>query len=87
MVCDCCGRKRKLLESFAAVQYKQTQMNFCADCNDLAYKVRDDANDHNKDEYEKHIKEWEKQAKKPSDLFLAWQKEFIAPLEKTFTLE
>ena len=39
MVCDCCGRKKKLFESFAAVKHKQTQMNFCADCNDLAYKV------------------------------------------------
>ena len=35
MVCDCCGRKKKLFESFAAVKYKQTQMNFCVDCNDL----------------------------------------------------
>lgn len=87
MVCDCCGRKRKLLESFAAVQYKKVQLNFCVDCNNLAYKVKDDVNDHNKDEYEKHIKEWKKRAKKPSDLFLAWQQEFLVSLEKTFTLE
>lgn len=84
MVCDCCGRKKKLFESFAAVQYKKVQMNFCAACNDLAYKVRDDANDRNKDEYKKHLKEWKMRAKKPSDLFLEWQREFLVPLEKAF---
>lgn len=83
MVCDCCGRKKKLFESFAAVQYEKVQIYFCAACNDLAYKVRDDANDRNKVEYEKHLKEWEMRAKKPSDLFLEWQKDFRSSLEKT----
>lgn len=87
MVCDCCGRKKKLFESFAAVRYKQAQMNFCAECNDIAYKVRDDANDQNKDGYEMHIKEWKNRAKKPSDLFLIWQQEFLIPFEKTFKKE
>ena len=76
MVCDCCGKKRKLFESFA-----------CAVCNDFAYRVRDDANGHNKEEYEKHIKDWKKRAKKPSDLFLSWQQEFLAPLKKAFIKE
>lgn len=87
MVCDCCGRKKKLFESFAAVQYKKVQMNFCSDCNDLAYKVRDDANDRNKGEYEKHLKEWGMRSQKSSDLFLEWQKEFLASFEKIFKNE
>ena len=87
MVCDCCGRKKKLFESFAAVKYKQTQMNFCVDCNDLAYKVRDDVNEQNNDNYEKHLKEWQQRAKKPSDIFLAWQQEFLAQLEKSLKKE
>lgn len=87
MVCDCCGRKKKLFESFAAVKYKQTQMNFCVDCNDLAYKVRDDANEQNQEAYEKHLKEWKKRAKKPSETFLLWQQEFLTPLEKSFKKE
>ena len=62
MVCDCCGRRKKIFESFAAVKYGQTQMNFCVDCNDLAYKIRDDANEQNSDSYEKHLKEWKKRA-------------------------
>ena len=87
MVCDCCGRKKKLFEPFAAVKHKQTQMNFCADCNDLAYKVRDDANEQNRDNYEKHLKEWKKRAKKPSETFLLWQQEFLTQLEKSFKNE
>ena len=83
MVCDCCGRKKKLFESFAAVKYKQVQMNFCADCNDMAYKVRDDANANNRNDYEKHLIEWKEKAKKPSENFLAWQHDFLAPLEKS----
>ena len=57
MICDCCGRKKKLFESFAAVKYNQIQMNFCVDCNNIAYKVRDDANERNTENYAKHINE------------------------------
>ena len=55
MVCDCCGRKKKLFESFAAVRVKNGQLNLCVECNDLAYKVRDDANTMNKDAYIQHL--------------------------------
>ena len=83
MRCDCCGRKKKLFESFASVKYKQIQMNFCVDCNDLAYKVRDDANEHNIRSYDKHLNEWKVKAKNPSETFLLWQQEFLASLEES----
>lgn len=82
MVCDCCGRKKKLFESFAVVQTKNGQLNFCVECNDVAYKVRDDANDMNKDAYNLHLEQWKKRAKKPSKIFVEWQKYFLNPLEK-----
>lgn len=82
MVCDCCGRKKKLFESFAAVQTKTGLLNFCVDCNDLAYKVRDDANEMNKAAYCLHLELWKKRAKKPSKSFNEWQETFLAPLEK-----
>lgn len=81
MICDCCGRKKKMFESFAAVQAGNNQLNFCAECNDLAYKVRDDANDMNRDAYHSHLEQWKKRAKKPSSNFTKWQKAFLAPLE------
>ena len=82
MVCDCCGRKKKPFESFAAVQTKDGQLNFCVECNDVAYKIRDDANEMNKDAYYLHLEQWKKRAKKPSTGFLEWQKVFLEPLEK-----
>ena len=59
-------------------------MNFCIDCNDIAYKVRDNANELNRANFDKHMKEWKKRAKKPSNLFVEWQKGFVAPLEAKF---
>ena len=83
MVCDCCGRNKKLFESFATVRSGQIQMNFCVDCNDLAYKVRDDANAQNVDSYIKHLEEWEKRAKHPTEAFLSWQQKFLSSLKKS----
>lgn len=87
MLCDCCGRKKKLFESFAAVEYKGLQINLCVDCNDLAYKVRDAANEQNINNYENHIAEWQKRTKKPSEIFLSWQQDFLTPLEKSLKTE
>lgn len=84
MVCDCCGRKKKLFESFAAVKTEKGQLNFCVECNDIAYKIRDDANEHDKEKFDQHVKEWEKRAKKPSKLFTEWKKEFMKPLTAKF---
>lgn len=82
MVCDCCLKKKKLFESFAAVQTDQGIMNLCVDCNDLAYKIRDDANEKRREEYDKHIIELEKRAKKPKDIFVNWKSSFLSDLEK-----
>ena len=84
MVCDCCGKRKKLFESYAVIQYKQNSIYLCVDCNDLAYKVKDDVNDKNKEKYDKHLNEWRRLAKKPTDLFLLWQQEFLMMLEGAF---
>lgn len=82
MVCDCCGRKKMLFESFAAVQAKDGPLNLCVNCNNLAYKVRDDANAMDRDAYHQHLAQWKKSAKKPTERFVVWQKAFLSPLEK-----
>ncbi len=81
MQCDCCGKKKKLFESYALVQTKYGSLNLCVKCNDIAYKVRDDANDMNIDEFQNHIDEWEKRSKKPSEKFLKWREDFLKPLK------
>lgn len=84
MVCDCCGRRKRLFESFASVDSSEGRLNFCTTCNDIAYKVRDSANEANQKEFDKYIKAWEQRAKKPSKIFLDWREEFIAPMKKKF---
>ena len=85
MVCDCCGRKKKLFESFAAVQAKDSQLNFCVECNDVAYKVRDDASEMNKDAYYLHLEQWKKRAKKADISTVRDNMKVIAEIEKNDT--
>lgn len=82
MVCDCCGRRKKLFESFAEVQYEAETLHFCVECNDIAYKVRDDFTEKNKENLDRHMKDWETRSKKPSKPFLKWKKEFLFQLEQ-----
>lgn len=52
MKCDCCGRKKKLLEAFALVDSGENKLNLCVECNDLLYKLRDAANESDTNEFE-----------------------------------
>lgn len=78
MKCDCCGRRKKLLESFANIEIENGSLNLCVECNDLAYKVRDAADEHNKEEFKKYLKQWEKRENSPCDKYLNWKNEFIS---------
>ena len=80
--CDCCGRKRKFLESFAVLETGNGVLNFCSECNDLAYKVRDAANDADKKEFTKYKDQWEKREKNCGEIYLNWKKEFLAKNEE-----
>ena len=82
MVCDCCLRRKKLFESFAAIQTDEGTMNLCVQCNDLAYKIRDDANEKNKKEYDEHLRQLEKRGKKAKPIFFNWKKIYTKGLEK-----
>ena len=87
MVCDCCLKRKKFFESFAEVQTDSGIMHLCVDCNDLAYKIRDDANEGDKEKYNKHRKELEKRGKKARIIFVEWKKQFTSGLEKKFPNE
>ena len=82
MICDCCGRRKRFFESFAAVKYKTDSLNLCVDCNDIAYKVRDAANENNLEEYRRFLSEWKMRAKKPTAMFEKWQQAFLSPLDE-----
>lgn len=78
MRCDCCGRKKKLFESFAQITFNGGKLNFCIECNDLAYKVRDAYKEVDEAKYLDLLDRWEKRAKKASPLFKTWQAAFLS---------
>jgi hypothetical protein len=82
MVCDSCGRKKKLFESFVAVKGKKEVYNLCSDCNDALYKLRDSANDGNQDQFNENLECIKKREKKPSEKYLVWKNDFISKQEK-----
>lgn len=52
MKCDCCGRKKKIMESFENVGEGG---NICKDCSDLLYRIHDAFSEKNKDDYVKNV--------------------------------
>ena len=86
MKCDCCGRRKRVFESFAEVEAKSGHLNLCADCNDMAYKVRDAVTDGDCASFDALVKEWDKRSEKGTSTFTAWRKEFIGNLKVPETL-
>lgn len=41
MICACCGRKGRMLESFENIKLNETQVSICGDCSSLVYHLRD----------------------------------------------
>lgn len=72
MKCDCCRRKKKLLESFAEVKDGKTTLRLCVDCNDLFYKLRDAANEDDSQEFDNVMTELNKKMKKSSVALRDW---------------
>ena len=72
MKCDCCGRKKKLFESFAEVKDGKITLYLCVDCNDLFYKLRDAASEDNKQEFDRVIADLENKTKKSSVALKNW---------------
>lgn len=76
MKCDCCGRKKKLLESFVEVKVSKTALHLCVDCNDLFYKLRDAASKDNRQEFDSVMTELNKKMKKSSAALKDWAASF-----------
>lgn len=76
--CDCCGRKKKLLEAFASVDNGDKKLTLCADCNDLLYKLRDAANEGTANEFQGIQQSLTSRMEgKASEDFQAWSEKFI----------
>lgn len=85
MKCNCCGRKKKLFESFAAIDSGTEQLNLCVECNDLFYKLRDEADEGNADKFEKTRRLLaERMSSDSSVAFQEWSKDFFAKQQAKF---
>lgn len=77
MKCDCCGRKKKLFESFAEVKDGKTVLHLCVVCNDLFYKLRDAAAEDDRPAFDNAMAELNKKMKKGDKALKAWATSFI----------
>ena len=41
MRCDCCGKRKCILESFEDIHYEKKTLHVCVKCSTLIYKIRD----------------------------------------------
>lgn len=71
MKCSCCGRKKKLLESFENIGKGGS---VCVDCSDILYRIHDAVTEKNLEEYQSRKKSIEDyfQKKKATDAFKVW---------------
>lgn len=73
MKCSCCGRKKRLMESFENLG---DGGNVCVDCSDIIYKIHDGVTEKKKDIYETSVKSINKyiDKKQASKEFAEWFK-------------
>ena len=71
MKCACCGRKKKLLESFENIGKGGS---VCVDCSDILYRIHDAVTEKNIEEYKIRKKSIDDmvQKKKATEDFKAW---------------
>ena len=72
MKCDCCGRRRRLFESYSSVKTEGKQIRLCVTCTNLLYKMRDLASDCEWEGYSLLHKELDLKKKTFTPLFERW---------------
>ena len=71
MKCSCCGKKKKLLESFEELE---KDINICVDCSKVLYKYQDAIKEKNVEEADKLLDEIK--GKKSEKTFVEWFSKF-----------
>lgn len=87
MECDCCGKNKKMFESFAVVKRRNEELHLCSKCNDLCFKIRDFAKLKNTEEFNKSLKEINSFSSNHSISFQHWFHEFIKEIKKQNKIE
>lgn len=71
MKCACCGKKKKLLESFEELE---KDINICVECSKILYKYQDAVKEKNAEEADKLLGEIK--GKKSEKSFVEWFSKF-----------
>lgn len=80
MKCDCCGKRKKLTESYEEIKADNSKLHLCVDCSNDLYNMRDSIKEGNTEEYEQRKSKLEKKAKKASAIFNEWYKQFLGKI-------
>ena len=72
MKCDCCAKKKGLLEVFEPITDKNLKLNLCVDCCTMIYKLRDAQKEQNNEVEVRLLKDILSKKKKSSDDFTKW---------------
>ena len=74
MKCACCGRKKKLFESFENIG---AGGDVCVDCSDIMYRIHDAFTSQNKEEYDLRVNSINEliNKKKSTEGFIKWFKD------------
>lgn len=74
MNCSCCGRRKKLFESFESIS---SEIDVCVECSTLLYKLRDYKMENKEEEILEYIKKIGKRMEnKSTKQFDKWFTEF-----------
>lgn len=85
MKCDCCGKKKRLFESYAAIKLSSGQLYLCASCNDLMYKLRDAEKDNDKEAFDSYRDQLEQKSDNAaSKRFVQWSNSLLQNWMETF---
>ena len=72
MRCDCCNRRKKLLESFEEIDAEKVRIHLCVDCSNHLYQIRDLIKENDVEALNFKKIEIEKKMKKASSAFKSW---------------
>ena len=74
MTCDCCGKKKKLLDMFWSVGEGREKSSLCSECWNVVERLESDVAGGEKELYGLHLIQLKKRAQNPSETFLTWQR-------------
>ena len=77
MKCDCCGKRKRLFESYEELSFEKSKMHLCVGCSKELYKMRDFYNDNNVKEYTICKGKVDKKSQKCTPVFSKWYNGFI----------